>query len=369
MEINRQNYEEYLLDLMEGRLDEETAGRLKEFLLRHPEFGEKPEQGAWFQLEPESVRFTGRDNLKKDLPGPENVLTDHNFDMFSIARMEGDLTPEQEKAHESMVAAKGKWRKQWDQWQKTRLEREAIPFMWKGSLRKKANRPGRVLWISIIAAAATVALVFTLLRTGVPGKAPDPGLTGIQRQETSRTPSEQPLADAAGKVVNAEVEQLAQENKPVSLSIRKHQDPPELTGNDLNESPTLPTDSSISVPVESIEPGPVDMSLSSVRIASIAETGTYDRINPIFLPPMEDHEASLDMTALSEKGLIQASQDFLREKDITLLGIASAGIQGFSRLTGADLTFGISRDENGKISVIRFRSDLLSVDAPLRKPQ
>jgi hypothetical protein len=378
MEINRQNYEAYLLDLLEGRLDEETTSRLKEFLLSHPECGPDLDEEIMWRLEPEAFRFSGRDRLKKEFPVPESILTVDNFDMFSVARMEGDLTREQETAHIIMVASESRWQKEWDQWQRTQLEKEIIPFRWKKDLKKRIVRPNPVLWTGVAAAAAAVALVLILIRTGAPGPTPVPGPGEISRQESSRIMEDQQGNNAADEETTftdingsqkPDAERLAQTGNPVSLSIRKHQDPPELTGLDWKGSLLPSADSSDAVKADRTEPNPVDITLSAVRIAAIAETGTYDRILALDLPPVKGHEAALTMTTISEKGLRQASQDFLREKDITLLGIASAGIQGFSRLTGADLTFGITRDENGKITVIRFRSDLLSVDAPLRKSE
>ncbi|MCK4746581.1 MAG: hypothetical protein KAT15_06090, partial [Bacteroidales bacterium] len=121
MKINRNNYEACLLDLIEGRLNAEDTRRVRDFLLMNPDCaGGLEEEQLWF-LEPETVSYLGKEQLRKELPDPASVLNDSNFDLFSIARLEGDLTREQEANHAHMVEEDGEKLQEWLAWEQTKL--------------------------------------------------------------------------------------------------------------------------------------------------------------------------------------------------------------------------------------------------------
>jgi hypothetical protein len=89
MEICRDNYEAFLLDLMEGRLTESRKEDLLRFL------GENPDLAVDFDFDiitipDDAVYFPQKGDLKKGDCGQE--VTRANFGQFCIARMEGDLS-------------------------------------------------------------------------------------------------------------------------------------------------------------------------------------------------------------------------------------------------------------------------------------
>jgi len=382
--INRNNYEAWLLDQSEGRLNPRETRLLREFLLQHSDLDpEESSTGGW-HLEAPELTFGAKEHLKKSFPAAKDIPTRENFDMFSIARMEGDLTEGQEQAHEDLVAGDHRMKSEWENWQKARLQAVAIRFPGKAGLLKKdpAVQHGRqrtmVAWIGLVSAAAAAVAVLLVLRTGTP-QLPD-SLTGtrISQAESPETATEErsgagieaPSAEAAPPdISHPGSDDPTRTSKPASLSIRKHQDPPELTGKERNAVKAVPPDSVNQARTGRTGYRPVDFTMASLRMEDMAEAGAYDKISTLELPPMEARHDNLTLASLSQKGIRRASMDYLRDNEITLLDIASAGVNGFSRLTGAEVTFGIARDENGKLTVVRFRSDLLSVDAPIRQPE
>ena len=119
MNINRNNYEAFLLDLMEGRLSAEEKERLYKFLLKHPDCpGPEADLDLW-ALEESRITFPAVAVLKKKLPEPTSKLSKSNFDLFSIARLEHDLTTDQEEEHKALVAKDEIKRVEWQGWQKT----------------------------------------------------------------------------------------------------------------------------------------------------------------------------------------------------------------------------------------------------------
>jgi hypothetical protein len=367
MEINRNNYEAYLLDLVEGRLSAEQERQVRDFILMNPGCTEGMEDARYWSLEPENIPFPGKEKLLKVFPDRETRLTPGNFDLFSIARMEGDLTRGQVDEHEKFISGDQRIRKDWEAWQRTRLVAGSVLFSGKEALKKK-NKPARVLWISVLSGAAAVILAVVIFKNL---QGPDPVIRGETNRVTEALQPEngdqeeglheqatEPLP-RSDKPVPGSDEFAAISDKPVTLSIKKHQDPPELTGEKDRDKEIL----------ERVQAGPLKRSMLGPSPLRISENYCYDRIVPLDLPPVSSNSASLTWAKFSEQGLKQTYRDFIREKDLSLLTIASAGIEGINRLTGSELNLNLTRDREGQVSGFRFRSPRMSVDAPVNKPE
>jgi len=73
MNINRSNYEAYLLDWMEGNLTVELQQELKAFLAANPDLQVDLELDEWIKLaEPEQI-FELKDRLKRGVINQENI--------------------------------------------------------------------------------------------------------------------------------------------------------------------------------------------------------------------------------------------------------------------------------------------------------
>jgi hypothetical protein len=365
MNINRNNYEAYLLDLVEGRLNSEDTRRVRDFLLMNPDCaGGLEKEQLWF-LEPETVSYHGKEQLRKEVPNPASVLSDSNFDLFSIARLEGDLTHEQEKDHRHMVERDGEKLQKWLAWEQTKLVGETIHFMGKDQLKKNRKPNTRLIWISAVSSAAAIALLLMLIRVVPVAVDPEIAAEPVVHQTTTAISEEVPVSSSANP------ESLILADEPVILSIRKHQDPPELTGKDQGVGvDQVKIDSTRHEVIEEyVQTRPVKMALMEKYTMQVPEMGHYDRIVPLDLPPGYAQSYSVTWAQLSEEGLKQTYQDFIREKDLSLLTIASAGVDGINRLTGSDLSLNLSRGKEGEVSGFRFRSNRLSIAAPVEKTE
>jgi len=381
MEINRNNHEAFLLDLIEGKLDKEGIRQVRDFLLLNPDLGEEMHGLLEWILEADQITYDGKRELKKVLPDRGTGLTDANFDLFSIARMEGDLTPEQERIHARQVEDK-QMQDEWRAWQQTRLPREEIRYRGKNLLKHSPVRPGRIIWLGTVAAAAASILLFLLLRTGPVERVTIPSGEMAAAEHTGTLPArhEQPREgdprENQPKVAESMEEPHAANDTGI-LSIRKHQDPPELTGRDKEmQDPARGQDgvekvtAIKEVPLEDqLQPRPVKLALhpeihmpdpdriEGQRILSRFTSGTGSRGRNSFL------------ASYSRLGLKQASLEYAKENDISLLTVASAGINGISRVTGSERSVEVTRDENGKASGFRFSSSLLSFSVPVKKAE
>ena len=87
MKIDKNNYEEYAMDFLEGTLSEEAQAAFVLFLEQHPEIQDELVGADEAILKPETEHFTNKKSLKKELPCSEDEL-----DEKLIAFLEGDLS-------------------------------------------------------------------------------------------------------------------------------------------------------------------------------------------------------------------------------------------------------------------------------------
>lgn len=127
--IARSNYEIYLIDLLDGKLEEEKKHELMTFLSNNPDLKEEFEGVEEVMLAPSKIKFAGKDSLKKF------EVNENNIDQF--------LTPEIEnkKFSETILTPD-----------------HSIVFENKESLKKRDRKP----LYYYISAAASVLIIFLL---------------------------------------------------------------------------------------------------------------------------------------------------------------------------------------------------------------
>jgi len=367
MKINRNNYEAFLLDLAEGRLSAEDRRELRNFLLLNPDCaGEVPDLQSWV-LEKEEISFPGREVLKKHLPAEGSELTEANFDLFSIARLENDLSPEQLRDHESLVATDALRREEWNAWEKTRLVPPRIAFPGKKHLKKGKGPARRVIWTGILSAAAAITLLLVLTRIR-PDLEETPPLRQTELRENDPAGEEAPGTEEAETIPQPVPGDLQLASEPVILSIQKKPDPPELTGMDAGQKKAdRPVEGGLhpsAGPGDTVSLAGRDRTLPErVRIAMVERSApdlvheaAYDRITPLKLPPGTAHLSNISLDRISSVDLQQLFDDFTEENEISIWTIANSGIRGFNRITGADISLIAQKDGEGDLSGIAFRS-------------
>jgi len=361
MEINRHNYEAFLLDLQEGNLSVDDRQRLQDFLLLNPDCKDEILEGEPWYLEPERVRFPGCDTLKKELPSDSSQLTDSNFDLFSIARMEGDLTGEQEEAHRNMVDADAQKAERWLEWQKTRMIPEPVLLKDKALLYHRKKSGSRVLWIRVVSAAAAVALFIILFRM-------EPMLP---EQEFSQ----EVLPEAeSGQVLDTLDQPVVQKGETNQLEVQSAQETPDHKVKKSNSPLMFSIKKEREFPVETkklirpkddMQPRPLRISENMMKTALIPGEAKTDRIEPLEIPPVPIHLRSLTLAQLAELDPQELFDEYTEERDFSMWTIANAGLKGINRITGSDISLMASRDEEGEVSGFQLKSKRFSMTRPL----
>lgn len=109
MKLDRSTYEAWLLDRLEGRLDPVQLQELEAFLAANPDLQADVEELPG--IVPPAVTFKDRGILRRQVP-PTGMPSIATIDEFVIARMEGDLDPEQEKALAALLSGSDNARRQ-----------------------------------------------------------------------------------------------------------------------------------------------------------------------------------------------------------------------------------------------------------------
>lgn len=93
MNINRENYELWFIDFLDGKLGEEAQKELKVFLKKHPDLEKELNDFKEIRLQPEAISFEGSDSLQKTEP---DLMGISRPDYLLIKQMEEGLNQKEE---------------------------------------------------------------------------------------------------------------------------------------------------------------------------------------------------------------------------------------------------------------------------------
>jgi hypothetical protein len=158
--VSADTLDDHLVARLEGDLQPRQLEALERFLAGHPEHARTARLFAAARVAQAPMALPGRERLHRSFP-PEGLVDEHALDDHLVARLEGDLRPEQEAALAAYLAVHPQAERAWRLMQATRATAPAIAFPDKEALKRTARVvplfPSRmaVRW----AAAASVLLV------------------------------------------------------------------------------------------------------------------------------------------------------------------------------------------------------------------
>jgi hypothetical protein len=195
--ISRDNYEAFLLDYLEGRLDAEKMHELRTFAITHPELGIDLEDSELAYLPPE----TGEAHFnKKHLFKTEDdvLVKDELLNYF-----EGGLTLGERKSFEEKLEANRELAAELNLLRKTRLEPDlSVVFNRKSRLKKGA----RIIALDIRVISRIAAAVLLVAALGV--------VRNLYRQDVQKAPATAQVAQLKRSKPGTNVAELRNDPAP-----------------------------------------------------------------------------------------------------------------------------------------------------------
>lgn len=154
MKINRNNYESFFIDYLEGNLDEKLVDDFIEFLQQNPDLKEELSLFETVSIGQEEITFN-----KKELLFKEKYDAENEFNQAAIARIEGEISASEKTEFETYLSAHPEKQKEAEQFRLTKLKPDpSIIFSRKNKLYRQSAGRTVLLWTSRVAAVFIVAL-------------------------------------------------------------------------------------------------------------------------------------------------------------------------------------------------------------------
>ncbi|MBN1143688.1 MAG: hypothetical protein JXA72_04670 [Bacteroidales bacterium] len=338
MTINRNNFEAYLLDYLEGNLDPLLTADLMAFLAENPEYESYiPEYDTRIALNG-NHEYHQKNRLKKDFADvPEITLV--NFDEFCIASCEGLLGDADLKRLSDFIASHPEKRKEYDLYTRIKLQPDtSVVFADKALLKKHV---AFVLKPRFLYYAMGIAASFALLLMLVSKKPAESAYTYTQSgAEKVRVPAITPVHTAPA--IEYAKQEVQQTHQPVKNNIKAT---PAEAG--LPEMREIATEYPVLNPIVSI-------GAQGVLTAAINSSTDFSRMNGVI-----QSDENLGFLATVDPELSETNESLLRSlfSRVDFWRTAEKAIQGFNYLTEANLDIDKTLDENGRLSGILLNTD------------
>lgn len=356
MKINKNNYEPYFIDYLEGNLDEKLVDDFLEFLQQNPDLKEELAMFKSVSLEPEEIKFNKRELLYKNKFDSEDV-----FNNTSVAFMEGDLTDGEKEQFAKYLELNQEKNKEFHLFEKTRLEPDlAVTFKGKNRLYHRSSGRKVLMWGIRIAAVVVLALTFYVLTD----KYSNNKITNSQMAVTEKvtpkkeTPAKESTTEEKKQTDPTEKQDQKTEKKPAAKTTKpKVAEPAQKTRKSLRENSKgrmNETDvATIRIPVETLKP--MTQLTASLDIKQPKAT-----LGTMYITVFEDPVVNTD----DERFLADVVKEKTGLNKLSFNKIAKAGLNLVSSISKDKLTY--ETNKTGKVTEINYDSRLLAFSIPTK---
>ncbi len=353
MKPDRTNYELWIIDWLDGKLDQCATSMLMAFLENNPDLREEAESLSLSRLNAGETIYQAKETLKKT--ASELPLSQVEF--LSVAYLENDITPGQMSDLEQSIALKYDNKITFETIQKTRLFPPQIIYKKKNSLKKQTTGVKVFRFVSIgLSAAATIAILI-LSYVFIPGY-----LSQKDRDEENIIVSDAdnvPPFVVRARILKAPPEEPAgRDLEKISFAVISQSSV--LAVADTFVTNTRPFVNEIKeVPVILI---PVIVpEISGLHLAAT---------NNNFSPDIYDEDRSMISRFFARNFRERILKDtVVNDSPLKSYEIAEAGIDGLNRLLGWEMALVKNTDEEGELKSIYFSSRVLKFNAPVKKTE
>ncbi len=371
MNINRNNYEAFFLDYLEGRLDEQYKPDLMEFVAANPDLCAELEEMELLSVAAPHVPYSEKAALKKSGIVASGNITVDNYEDYFVAWHEFDLS-EEEKFHViRFLQINPVLQSEFDVIGRCRLwpDRNII-FPGKQALKKPLIIPMRRVYYAAVAAAWVIVLLGLVFLINRP---PSPA-TQVVENKPSVELNGSDLLPAPPPPPNLREDETKRPRATQSSKIRPD-----------NAMATLKEDSRLLAVFESRMssiPVPPAIEIPSNRL--VEGITLRNEITPYFGDIILAQMLRYDEPASDEPvmgNLLTQGPSLIRKLTIPESAMASdpntpldwweianLGVHTFSRITNSSLRFTPQRDDRGNVTAYALQSESLNINRNVRKP-
>ena len=360
MQIDRSNYEIWIIDWLDGNLNSYQAAQLNLFLDQNADLREEFNNLTNSKLLSPPITFQNKGNLKKS----SSDITQIQFEYLCAAYLENDLTISQKEEIDEIVKKSPARKKTFDQIQRTIIVPEKTGYNHKNLLLKRTAYK-KVIWLvvkslSIAAAISLIIIVYTHIPPATSSRI-SKSAQSLAADSVIQVPSSEIVKNKQSKDSKTEPSEKKNENRPAVFSKK------DIV---IHHGTTIARSADSIIQTSDNQ----EMSIEKVPVHPSVDLGKVMAGNTL-MPSIPKSETSAAGDERNHAGRF-ISKTF-REKilkiktpaDTPLKGyeIAEAGVTGLNKLLGWQMALEMKKDENGQAKSVTFSSGILKIQTPVKK--
>ncbi|MCG6190724.1 hypothetical protein [Maribellus maritimus] len=354
MKINKNNYESYFVDYLEGNLNEKLVDDFIEFLQQNPELKEELSLFDSVSVVPEKIEFAQKKKLYKEKYDAENA-----FNQAAIERLEGEISEKEKKNFEKYLSKRPEKKKEEVLFRYTKLQPdESLVFNKKQKLYHYSAGKTVLLWSARIAAVLALAfMVYLLTDQKANNLIPDSQVASLEKNNTKKdadpvTKETKNIETPVEQDKTKEKEQKVKKEIKTTDPVVKKPAPKAKETKSLRET----TKGRMGGEDLALHRIPLEVPSEMSRITASVKT----TISDVPLATMKLN--SIETPAYEERLLADVVKEKTGIDKLSLNKIKKAGLNLVSNITKDNLSY--ETNKNGKITEINYDSRLLAFSIP-----
>lgn len=347
MKVNRNNYEVFLIDYIEGKLDASQEAELLLFLKANPDIKEEFAEFENISIETNKISFAEKESLKQVPIQVVGGIGEENYEHFFTAYCEGDLSEKEQIDLLHFLSVNTQLKPEFEIHKHLKVEADqAVLYPQHEELkRKRAIAPW---WWSSGAVAAAIALLFAISylinSEGVVHERQFISIVPLDLKSETKLTSDLSIVQLAARTsrptqiltTSHESERVTEIEKINIATIE-----PKLIAMNLSDN------SRQAEPLQSIQTDEFTILVNNEPIQGEKKKSLFGRI------------LKRQVELLAEKSPVKKKKT--KSNDPTFIKILDGGITAFNTVTGSEVEMKKAYDNKGNLKAYQLENDGLIV--------
>lgn len=366
MLVNKDNYDLYVMDFLDGKLSDEEKEIFARFLDDHPDILEEIMNFEQTKLLPGDITYPKKNILKKAVIQESVNIRQPESGEYCIAYLEGDLSPAEMRKFEEYLVEKPAKNAEFESFKKAYFKPDmSIVFPLKAKLKKLTLGQKRIRIISFISGAAAILVIALILY--------QPGLNYFGQLITGKSSVVDSPNELTTSNINEENREKDQPNEIITQDLEKAEQGiniAQVSGIESTKKKTFTPAKEIQyediIVREDISLQPISSFQAHLEIQIPDLSGTLAVLSP------GDNKTTEEFLTIVEFASEQLRRDFFRENDsghdnkLTFWDLASNGFNGLDRISEGSYALNRDINEEGSVKRIMFETPVIGLSLPLK---